>query len=292
MPDHQTGLLGVIGDPIEHSLSPALHQFVLEHLHLNFCYHSFRVPATRIQEYFNSFKTLGFRGINVTIPHKERILACLDRLSPEAQILNAVNTVHFENDRATGYNTDIEGFVRSLGPLHCAIEQRPVVVLGAGGAARAILYALISRRVGRITLLNRTVEKAVALAQFFRDKLSFKAINGACLNQENLGAALPDAALLVNTTSVGMYPNASASPLDDDASIPAGIVVYDLIYNPLKTKLLEKAERAGATVMNGLDMLIFQGIAALEIWTQQKISIEALLPELRAHLWAALNRER
>ncbi|MBN1352683.1 shikimate dehydrogenase [candidate division KSB1 bacterium] len=289
MIDNRTGLLGVIGDPIEHSLSPALHNFVLEKLNLNYCYHSFHVARDRLRDYFQGFHILDFRGINVTIPHKESVIPFMTQLSPEARILEAVNTIHFELNVITGYNTDSAGFLKSLGEIRNQLKNNQIIVLGAGGSARAIIYALITQQVGEIRIFNRTPAKAENLALCFRDKMAYRNIFGHPMKKDQLSAVMADAFLMINTTSVGMHPNVTASPLDPAIEIPASIGVYDLIYNPMKTQLLQRAQAYGAWTLNGLDMLIFQGIAALEIWLNRSIDAQPFLPELRRHLIALLG---
>lgn len=284
MINNRTGLLGVIGDPIEHSISPALHNFVLKSLDLNYCYLSFHVKIRKIQEFLTGFNTLGFHGINVTIPHKQNVIPFMDQLSSEASLLGAVNTIHFEAQKMVGHNTDSTGFLRSLGDIKNQLKNKHVIILGAGGAARAIIYALIKQKVAQIQILNRTTSKAETLANYFREKINFMDISVKPLETKYLEASLDKAFMLINATAAGMYPDMTASPIDDSIEIPNSLIVYDLIYNPDETLFLKKARLAGAKVFNGLDMLIFQGIAALEIWLKQPILIDDFLPKLRNHL--------
>ncbi|MCX8102867.1 MAG: shikimate dehydrogenase [Candidatus Bipolaricaulota bacterium] len=249
--------LGIIGDPIAHSLSPALHSFVLNNLSIVAEYRAYRVREGELKDFLSAHSELA--GFNVTIPHKERILCYLDRLSPEARLIGAVNTVKNEHGALVGYNTDSVGFLRSLQARSFAPRQ--AILVGAGGAARAVAHALLQYTVTALSIYNRTPERALKLAEELRQHHPSKTISA-----ENNPAALPwDCVdLIVNATPVGMKDDALPVPLP--ARLPKNALVYDLVYNPLKTKLLLEAERRGAQIIDGLDMLIYQAIESLKIW--------------------------
>ncbi len=245
--------LGIIGDPIGHSLSPALHNYLLEHLNIEGEYRAYRVGKHELEDFLAAHRELV--GFNVTIPHKERIVSYLDALSPEAQRIGAVNTVKNEQGRLLGYNTDSLGFLRSLGdfsPTHAGI-------IGAGGAARAVAHALLQSNVTALSIYNRTRERARALAEELRRHYPDKAISV----EDNWDRV----DLLVNATPVGMESDALPIPLPERLS--KNVLVYDIIYNSPKTKFLLEAERRGAQVMGGLDMFIYQAIEALKIWLEK-----------------------
>ena len=267
-----TKLLGVIGDPISHSKSPLMMNRALATTGLNFTYAAFHVSPADLGQAIAGVRALQFRGINVTIPHKETVIPFLDELDESAQLIGAVNTIVNNQGRLIGYNTDGIGYARSLiEETGISLAGKKVLVLGAGGAARAIVYALAKHGVNKIYLVNRSQERAVELAQHFTSLVEIQAIAAS-----EIRSVASDVDLLINTTSVGMSPNESACPLDDMTWFHDGLTVSDLIYNPRMTNLLEKAKRSGATIHGGLGMLVYQGAYAFEYWTGQTAPIEAM----------------
>lgn len=269
----RTGLLGVIGYPVEHSSSPAMHNAALARTELDFAYLPFAVPPDRVAEVPVAMRTLGIRGLNVTVPHKVAVMEGLDEISEEARAIGAVNTIANRDGHLTGYNTDAEGVIASL-RLDGGLDVLPaaVVLLGAGGAARAILYALLqAEEVKEITLLNRTLDKAEALAADL-DPGSRRVRVGT----PGTGAAIREAGLLINATSVGMHPGPEASPLPDPSVLHDRLTVLDIVYKPRRTRLLAQAEEAGAATVDGLGMLVHQGARAFEIWTGVPAPVEEM----------------
>ena len=283
----RTKVLGVIGDPVAHSLSPQLHNFVLDKLGLDYTYVAFRVKPDLAQDVGRAFRSLGLAGLNVTIPHKEAVYDQMDELTEEARVVGAVNTVGLDgNGRLVGHNTDVEGFLGSLrvrGLLE-EISGRAALVRGAGGAA------LGQAGCGPIYLVNRTLSRAEELAGWFSyvcpDVKVHTFSTGA---EEELSSALAESRIVINVTPLGMYPKAEALPLPEGALPPAGSIVYDTIYNPATTRWLQEAEKAGCVGIGGLDMLIIQGMESLAWWLGRKIDWEALLVEIRTVLLAALE---
>lgn len=274
----RTGILGVIGHPVTHSASPAMHNAALAAAGLDFVYVAFTVPPEGVSAVGQAMRTLSITGLNVTVPHKQAVMEFLDEISPEARAIGAVNTIHNDNGRLTGHNTDGYGIRASLLD-DGGLQQLPpkVVLLGAGGAARAILYALLAApEVEHITLLNRTVERAETLAQDLG--ASPRVVVGAMGDT----AAVADAGLLINSTSIGMEPAADQSPLADGACLHAGLVVVDIVYKPLQTKLLRQAAAAGARTVDGLGMLAHQGARAFEIWTGTAAPVAVMRRALEA----------
>ncbi len=269
----RTGLLGVIGYPVEHSFSPAMHNAALARTELDFAYLPFAVPPDRVAEVPVAMRTLGIRGLNVTVPHKVAVMEGLDEISEEARAIGAVNTIANKDGRLTGYNTDAEGVIASL----CAdggLDSLPaaVVLLGAGGAARAILYALLqAEEVEDVLLLNRTAEKADALAADLDPEA--RRVRVGTLGG---GGAMGEAGLLINATSVGMHPRPDASPLPDPSVLHDRLTVLDIVYKPRHTRLLAQAEKAGARTVDGLGMLVHQGARAFEIWTGVAAPVEEM----------------
>lgn len=252
--------LGIIGDPIGHSLSPALHSYILESLGIPGEYRAYRVQEHKLKDFLLAHQELS--GFNVTIPHKERILSYLDWISEEAQLIGAVNTVKNEHGVLMGYNTDSVGFLRSLRARDLFPKQ--AILLGAGGAARAVAHALLRSEVTTLSLYNRSHERALKLAEELRRHYPDRAIS-----VEGDPSALPwdHADLLVNATPVGMNSETLLVPLPE--RLPKKMLVYDLVYNPPKTRLLIEAEERGAQTMGGLDMLIYQAIESLKIWLER-----------------------
>lgn len=292
-------LLGIIGDPVAYSLSPLLFSSLLKELGLNdrFQYRAWRVRAGELGAFLAKVRESATLGLNVTIPHKERIMPFLDDLDATADLLGATNTIVNESGRLVGYNTDWIGFLRSLQARAIRLAGQEAVMLGAGGAAKAVSYALVRNGVQRVTIYNRTSSRAVKLAQEMCRKTGFRQIYVVSAHSApSLASALRSASLLINATSVGMYPAVDESPLADPSGLHPGLIVYDLIYNPLKTALVKQAEARGAQALGGLDMLIYQALESLKIWIEEARqppsigNVEALIPTLRQQLAQQLQR--
>lgn len=259
-----TQLCALIGDPVAHSLSPVMHNAAFQSLGLDYVYLCLRVPSTAVESALAGVKSLGLRGLNVTIPHKVAVMAYLDAVDPLAHDIGAINTVVNRDGCLIGYNTDGAGGLRALQDANVTLAEATVVLLGAGGAARALAYS-IAPLVDRMVLLNRTEAKATALASSLRKRFN-KPIRGGPLTRSILATELPDADILINTTSVGMHPHGEDSAVDADL-LHARLTVFDVVYTPLETRLLREARRVGATTVDGLSMLVHQGALAFEIWT-------------------------
>ncbi|HEY8342982.1 MAG TPA: shikimate dehydrogenase [Calditerricola sp.] len=259
----ETRLVGLFGYPVGHSLSPAMHNAAFAALGLNLRYVAFPVPPEHLADAVRALRALSFRGVNVTIPHKVAIVPFLDALDEEARAIGAVNTVIVEADgRLVGTNTDGRGYVRSLlEETGVDLAAQRVLILGAGGAARAVAISLARCGAPRIAIANRTPEKAAELAAHVASYADAWAVP-----PERLADAVREATLLVNTTSVGMVPHADETPLPPEW-LHDGLVVSDLVYRPLKTRLLREAEARGLVTHGGLGMLIHQGALAFERWT-------------------------
>lgn len=271
----KTQVLGVIGHPVGHTSSPAMQNAAIAALGLDYVYAAFPVRPEELGQAIAGIRALNFRGLNVTVPHKVGVMPLLDEISPEARAIGAVNTIDHREGRLVGHNTDAFGVMQSL-RLDGGLETLParVALLGAGGAARAILYGLLQRpEVERIDLFNRTPEKAAALAADL-DPEGRRVCPGAL--DGRAGALLHQVGLLINATAIGMYPHPDASPLPDPSCLHAGMVVLDIVYNPLETLLLRQARQAGARGVDGLGMLARQGARAFEIWTGVEPPVEVM----------------
>lgn len=262
-----TRFCGVIGNPVEHSLSPAIHNAAFQKLGLNFVYLAFRVEA--IGDAIKGLRALGsFRGASVTIPHKVASIPFLDVVEPTARHIGAINTIVAENGLLTGYNTDATGAMRALREGAGSLQGKQVVMLGSGGAARAIAFALAAEPgVAGLTLLGVDDHERAALAADLRTKTAL-AVRDALLNDAALARELPGAQVLIHCTPIGMSPKTEASCVPA-ALLHAGLAVMDIVYNPRETRLLKDARQAGCATIPGLEMFLYQAVAQFELWTNQ-----------------------
>jgi len=273
----KTKVCGVIGDPIEHTMSPVMHNAAFKELGLDYLYVPLRVSKEELGKAVESIRALNMRGVNVTLPHKVAIIPFLDKLDPLAKKIGAVNTIVNDDGVLTGYNTDATGFLQALLDKGVKPEGKKVVILGAGGASRAISFILAERGT-HLVILNRLLEFdwAEELAQ--RISQISKKVRALELNEKNLEMMLEGADILINATSVGMHPDVNKTPVPARLLKP-GLIVFDIVYSPIKTRLLKEAEAAGAQTIGGLDMLIWQGAIAFEKWTGQKAPLDLMKKE-------------
>jgi shikimate dehydrogenase len=282
-PSSLTKLVVLLGEPLGHSLSPAIHNAMFAHLGLDYLYLPVEVSRENLAVVFNGLRRMNVAGCNVTIPHKVAILEHLDELHPQAAALGAVNTIRFADGRAIGYNTDGEGFLRSLaeGGINSVAGQE-ILLLGAGGAVRAIAMSLAFAGAAAIHLCNRSVDKADRLAAEINAKIrpcasTVSAESGA------LRQVVARCQLLVNGTSLGMHPHEQALPIAAELLAPH-LTVADIVYNPHTTRLLAAAMERGCRVVHGLGMLLHQGALGFALWT----GIEPPLAPMRAAAEEAL----
>ena len=267
-----SALAGIMGWPVSHSKSPRLHGFWLEQYHIDGAYVPLPVHPDDFETALRALSSLGFRGVNVTLPHKEAALAACDRIDAHAERIGAVNTIEFSQGEVIGSNSDGFGFIESLrqGVAGWRADDRPAVVLGAGGAARAVLAALQDEGFSEIVLLNRTRERAERLAASLGGPIR-------TADWSERAGLLRDVSLLVNTTSLGMVGQA---PLDIDlAGLPTETVVTDIVYQPLETRLLAEARSRGNRTVDGLGMLLHQARPGFETWFGVRPEVT---PELRS----------
>lgn len=255
-------LYGVIGDPIAHSLSPAMHNKELKELGINAYYHPFHISGKDLKTAVEGMKVIGIDGFNVTIPHKTPIMTLLDKIDPLAEAIGAVNTVVREDEFYVGYNTDGAGFVESLKEdWKDDLTGERALIIGAGGAAKAIYYTLLSIGVQRVDICNRTVQKAKDLIAGQPYEADSKALSLA-----EAESSIEEYSLIIQTTSIGMDPETDKSPISLMGISPSAFVT-DIIYNPEETKFLKQAAEMGAKTQNGLGMLVYQGALAFQKWT-------------------------
>jgi shikimate dehydrogenase len=272
----KTKICALIGDPVEHTMSPVMHNAAYKKLGLDYVYIPFRVKAAGLAEAVAGLRALNVRGFNVTIPHKVAIIPLLDSLDSLAEKVGAVNTVVNKEGELRGYNTDAEGFLRALSGQGIKLKGKKVVVLGAGGAARAISY-IMAEKGTRLTILNRQQELdwAENIASMIKEDLGKEV---KVYELQHLAQAIEGVDLLVNATSVGMSPNAEKSlvPVKLLSKVP---VVFDIVYNPIVTKLLKEAGAAGAKTIGGVEMLAWQGALAFEMWTGRQAPLDLMRAE-------------
>jgi shikimate dehydrogenase len=269
----KTRVCAVIGDPIEHSLSPAIQNAAFGALGLDFVYAAFSVKSSEVGDAVSGMRALGIVGLNVTMPHKETVIAHLDKIDETAKFLNSVNTIHNKDGKLYGYSTDGVGALRALRENGADPRGKRVLLLGAGAAARAVAYSLV-QETDELVLLNRTVSEAKKLADSLKKKFNKKIITDSLLSNV-IKEKIVDSDILLNTTSVGMKPNVSQS-LIAPSSLKADLTVMDIVYNPVETKLALDANAAGAKVVSGVEMLIYQGAESFEIWTGKKAPVQVM----------------
>jgi len=269
----KTGVCGVIGDPVEHSLSPVMHNIAFEELSLDFVYLAFRVRGEELREAIIGARSLDIHGLNVTMPHKNAVTRYLDEIDSTARSIGAVNTILNNKGRLLGYNTDGIGALKALEENGITLNEKKLLLLGAGGAGKAIAFHA-AREIEELVILNRTPEKAKKLAEVLRKEFNNK-INGNAFSTEIMKQELRDTDILVNATSVGMHPDVNQS-LVSPSLLKPDLYVMDIIYNPLETKLAKDAKAVGAKVVSGIEMLVYQGAASFEIWTNHPAPVKVM----------------
>jgi len=260
----------IIGDPIDHSLSPAIHNAAFSSLGLNCSYISFRVQEGQLKNSLDSLRAINIGGFNVTMPHKVRVLEYVDQYDKTVELVGAANTVKNEDGKFCAYNTDVLGFIKPLRQRGIDFSGFEVTILGAGGAARAVAVALAGERgIANINIVNRNTDRSKELANLLK-KLGLKS---SIVSSDNIQNIASKSNLIINTTPLGMKDEQS---LIKSSSIRKDAIVYDIVYKPINTNLLESARTAGAKVVYGYEMLLEQAIASFKIWFQRDPPIEPM----------------
>jgi shikimate dehydrogenase len=271
----KTIICGIIGDPIEHSMSPLMHNTAFKTLGLDYAYVPFKVKSLELRKAIEGIRGMNLRGVNVTIPHKVAVMPLLDRIDPLAEKIGAINTIVNDDGILTGYNTDAAGFLQTLHERGIELAEKRVLLLGAGGAARAIGNILAAEKV-KLIVLNRRQELSWAEDLACRLVQSYGAdVEVGELTNENLKNAITNVDILVNATSLGMSPDNEQTPVPADL-FQANITIFDIIYNPLPTRLLQEAKAAGVRTIDGLEMLVQQGAVSFEKWTGIKAPVDVM----------------
>ena len=273
---------GIIGYPVGHSLSPQMYKAAFEAAGFpNYNYIPLQIHSAKLYFAVEGFKSLDFRGFNVTIPHKTNILKYLDAIDSDAMVIGAVNTVVNDGGMLTGYNTDVAGFLAALAEANFLPEDCHAVMLGAGGAARAVLWGLCKKRAEFITIGARNPQKADALA---KDFLNYGHVEGFDWNSDEFKDLMQSADILINTTPLCMFPEVNDMPPVDLKLLPEGALVYDIIYNPVETKLLRIAKELGYPTLDGASMLLLQAQEAYRLYTGQLPDMQVMTETLNKFL--------
>lgn len=258
-----TAVYGIIGEHVQHSFSPAMHTAAMRHDGRNALYLAFPVARGNVEVAVNGLQAIGVRGINVTMPYKRDVIPLLATIEEAAAVIGAVNTIRFLDDGLHGNNTDWSGFLADLKLHEVDVDGRDCVVLGAGGSARAIVYALLTAG-ATVHLLARRLTQAAELKADFGQHINVNSLHPHLLS--DLGELVLSRPLIVNTTPLGMYPNVESSAWPADVPLPAGAFIYDIVYNPETTQIMQQGIDAGCQAANGLGMLLYQGVHAYTYW--------------------------
>ncbi len=269
----KTRICGVIGDPIEHTLSPIIQNAAFKALDLDYVFLAFKVSPNQVDKAIAGMRALEIVGLNVTMPHKEAVIKHLDQIDENAKFLNAVNTIHNKDGQLIGYNTDGIGAIKALKENGSNPKGKKILLLGAGGSARAIAYAL-AKQTDELIILNRTVSVAKKIVNLLNKTLN-KKILADSLTTQKIREHIQQSDILINATSVGMKPNSNQSLIPKQLIKPK-MTIMDIVYNPVETKLAREAKSAGAKVVSGTEMLIYQGAASFEIWTGKTAPVEVM----------------
>lgn len=272
----KTRLICIIGNPIDHSQSPYMHNLSFEKLKLNYAYMGFNIEKDSVKEAVEAMKLFNVRGFNITMPHKKEVMEYLDLVKEDAKLIGSVNTVVNENGKLLGYNTDGKGFIKALEERNIKYKDEKVVILGAGGAAKAIAIELALKGIKEIIIINRTLKAAKEIRDKINDNIEKNMAKSMILDEERLREELKDASILINTTSIGMGKTIEKSIIENKEIFHPNLFVADLIYDPLKTKFLSMAEEKGCKIMNGIDMLIYQGDIGFKLWTGKDMPKEVI----------------
>jgi shikimate dehydrogenase len=289
--DGKTKILGVIGDPIEHTFSPAMHNAGLKALDLNYIYLPFHVKEEKLRECIEGAKAIGIRGLNVTIPHKTNVIKHLDEVDQVASMIGAVNTIQFnynefnessskDNDinvTTKGFNTDGYGCVRAI-EEKTSIKDKKVTITGAGGAARAVAFQIANGGISELSILNRNLSKAQSLADDLKTSLNGIGIDIDinAYDLDSLKGELSKSDIFIDTTPIGMYPNVDDKPIASADMLHEDLLVNDIVYTPMETSLIREAKLANATVVPGYKMLLYQGIRSFEIWLGREAPVNVM----------------
>lgn len=273
--DNSKKLVGILGYPLSHSLSPVMQNMAFKYYNLNNVYVPIEVKPEDLEIIVKAIRGMNFIGFNVTVPHKIEMVKYLDEMDKLAELIGAVNTVVVKDGNLKGYNTDGIGFLKSFQEnTNESIEGKRVFILGAGGASRAVSMTLAMNKAEKVYICNRTYEKAERLSQDINTKIG-NVSAAVPMEYEKMKEVIYDSDVFINTTTVGMYPNVDESPIDKNL-LHENLILCDIVYNPRKTKLLEEAEELGCKTVPGLSMLVYQGAESFRLWTGMEAPVDIM----------------
>lgn len=292
MIDGTTKIIGIIGNPIGHTFSPVMFNAAFKAMDMNYIYVPFKVEKNNLKNTIRGAKALGIKGLNVTIPHKQKVINELDKFDIMANLIGAVNTIDFKGGMSKGYNTDCVGAIKAIREV-CDIKNKNVVIVGAGGSARAIAFQIAIEEANNITMINRSSKKAKSLIYDIKTLLSADYTDHSKLDDitidfshidlnfnygelDDLPSSLKDADILIDTTPVGMHPKINDISIASKEMMHSDLVVNDIVYNPLLTSLLKEAEKADAETVSGIKMLLYQGAENFKIWTGKDAPLDIM----------------
>ncbi len=270
----KTRLIGIIGNPVDHSKSPYMHNYSFDKLKLNYSYMAFNIEKKGLKDAVQAMRVLDARGFNITMPYKEEVMKYLDEIKEDAKLIGAVNTVVNEKGKLIGHNTDGKGFIKALDKANVEYENKKILILGAGGGAKAIAIELALKKPKEIIIANRTLKSAEKIRNLINENIGKAMARSISLKEESLKKELKNTNILINTSSLGMGEDKNKSIIENTDLFSPNLFVADLIYKPLKTKFLSMAEEKGCKIMNGLDMLIYQGDIGFKLWTGRSMPKE------------------
>ncbi len=278
-----TIVTGLLSHPVKHSFSPSIQNSAARVLGLNMVYLAFDVTPDSLEDALTGMKAMGIKGFNLSLPHKKSVLPYLDHFSLEVKYTGAANTIANYDGKLTGYNTDIKGFTKAIELYDEFFTGKPAFVIGAGGAAAAAIYSLIVEyKVKKIFITNRTLRNASLLVMNFLEYFKDVKFIIYPFDDSHIATALSGSGIVINTTSIGMHPNVNEVVDLPFSALNPDSFVFDMVYNPAKTKLLEEAQKAGCMTSNGLYMLLYQAAESFKIWTGMEMPVEEvkkLLPQ-------------
>lgn len=270
---------GVMAYPVEHSMSPLMHNFYAEKTGMDLVYVPLKVREDQVEAAVKGAFALNFTGLNVTVPHKQAVMKYLTEIDEDAQAIGAVNTLVRQEEGFKGYNTDAAGLSRAMREAGVTVAGRKCVLIGAGGAAKAAAHVLAKEGAAEIYCLNRGIDRAEALAELMNQRFGRRIMIPMALSDYG---KLPEGPFLVlQTTSVGMHPKVNEAPIEDEAFYKKVETAVDIVYTPLETRFMKLVKEAGGKAIGGLDMLIYQGIIAYELWNPEAIFTPGLIEEAR-----------
>ncbi|WP_313163772.1 shikimate dehydrogenase [Sedimentibacter sp.] len=276
-----TKLVGLLGYPVKHSMSPHMHNTAFDALGLDYVYMAFEVREGQIKDSLDAIRILNAEGCNVTMPHKKSVMEYLDEISEDAKIIGSVNTVKNNNGKLIGYNTDGIGFIKALEENSVEYTDKKIIITGAGGAARAVATQLAFEGAREIVIFNRTFSAAEEITENINKNIPGCKGRAFELKEQELRKELKDASILVNCTSLGMKETIDQAIISSSDVLHKNLFVADIIYDPTKTMLLKMAEEAGCRYMNGLMMVMWQGAVAFKIWTGKDMPVDLIKKEIK-----------